>query len=72
MTRLLGRPEVSLVSEYSSRLIREREELSKTHLLVSGVTANAREEQKAQMMAAGIDKWTHHPYINTDPKLRHS
>ena len=49
MTRLLGSPEVPLVFEYSSRLIREREELSKTHLPVSGVTANAREEQKHQL-----------------------
>jgi hypothetical protein len=75
MTRLLGSPEGPLVFEYSSRLFREREEPSKTHLPVSGVTANAREEQKAQMMAAEIDevnKWTH-PYIKTgDPMLRHS
>lgn len=55
VTRLLGSPEPPLVFEYSCRLIREREKLSKTHLPVLGVTANAREERKAQTMAAGID-----------------
>ncbi|KAA8642513.1 hypothetical protein EYZ11_011583 [Aspergillus tanneri] len=50
----------------ATRAIREIEKDTHTHVPVLGVTANVREAQKEEMLAAGMDDILHKPYKTND------
>ncbi|KAI9036813.1 hybrid sensor histidine kinase/response regulator [Aspergillus affinis] len=50
----------------ATRKIRDMERQSKAHVPVLGVTANVREAQQVDMMAAGMDDIIHKPYKTND------
>ncbi|KAH8422484.1 hybrid sensor histidine kinase/response regulator [Aspergillus melleus] len=50
----------------ATRKIRDMERQTKSHVPVLGVTANVREAQQADMMAAGMDDIIHKPYKTND------
>ena len=50
----------------ATRKIRDLEKHTNSHVPVLGVTANVREAQQADMMAAGMDDILHKPYKTND------